>query len=206
MYKRNTIVISILILFRISAFGQDEKANPFFANSRVELLGTYEPFGGGLGTIAKGKKQILNSKHFEGFLGLAFQFSHQSETDKYLTGVDGYNNDIGIYIVSDLVYYPLKTKNIFIGLEPFIGLTNLKSKGGLEISQYDIYEKYSNSYTYINYGITPTIGYNFGKLSVSFFSMISLKGFLDKGRTRLGDSDSKIFFGISLSYKLKPME
>jgi len=195
------IIFTILIFSHISVFGQSN-SDSFWSNSRVALLGSYEPFAGGIGFIVKGKKEFFNSKHFDGLVGLAFQFSRQSETDKFLVGIDGYNHDIGIYIVSDIIYYPFSSKKIFTGLEPFIGLTNLKTEGELIIPNYDIVEQYSNSYTYVNYGITPTIGYDFGKIDVGAFAMISAKGLLDSGRTRPGDSDSKIFFGISIGYKL----
>jgi len=207
MHKRKITTLLILILFQTSiAFGQNENTKSFWSNSKIELSGTYELFGEGLGFIVKGKKESFSKKHFEGFLGLAFQFSHQSETDKYLNGVKGYNNDFGMYAIYDLVYYPFKTKKIFIAIEPFIGVTNLKSKGTLEISNYDIYEKYSNSYTYYNSGTTQKIGYNFGQVSGDVFVMISSKGLLDNGRKRLGDSDSKIFLGINISYTLKSMK
>lgn len=204
--KKNIIILSILILIQIKSYGQDQDSKKFWTNSRIELLGTYELFGSGIGFIAKGEKEIFNLKHFEGFTGLAFQYNYQSETNKLLTGIKGYTSDVGIYTVFDILLYPFKTKKVFTGLEPYIGLTTLKSDGVLEISKHNIYEDYSNSYTYLNYGITQTIGYSFKRVSTSLFTMLSLKGFADKGRTRPGDSDSKIFLGINLTYKLKPLK
>ncbi|GGX12162.1 hypothetical protein [Aquimarina muelleri] len=202
--KKNIIILSILFLIQIESYGQDQNSKHFWTNSRIELLGSYELFGGGIGFIAKGKKEIFNLKHFEGFAGLAFQYSYQSETNKLLTGIKGHNSDVGMYTVFDIILYPFKTKKVFTGLEPYLGLTTLKSDGVLEIPKHNIYEDYSNSYTYLNYGITQTIGYSFKRINTSLFAMLSLKGILDKGRTRPGDSDSKIFFGFNISYKLKP--
>ena len=174
--------------------------------NRIELSGTYELFGGGHGFIAKGKTQILNKKHFEFYHGIAYQQSHQFRTDKLLNGVKGYNSDLGIYWLFDIQIYPFKNKKVFTSLESFIGPTTIKSKGTLDLPKYNIYESYSNRYTYLNYGITQSIGYNFGKINASLFTMVSLKGFIDNGRTRPGDSDSKIFLGLNLSYRIKPMK
>ncbi|MCF6348104.1 MAG: hypothetical protein L3J20_07375 [Flavobacteriaceae bacterium] len=200
----NKAIILSLLFFSIHlpSIGQEKNNSSFLNNTIIEVAITYELFGG-IGTIVKGKKKILNSKHFEGYLGLSLQFSHQSETNKFSDGVKGYNQDLGVYVVSDWIYYPFKSKKIFIGLEPFHGITNLRSKGTLKIQRYDISENYSNSYTYFNYGTTQKIGYNFGRVSTSLFAMISSKGLLDNGRTRFGDSDSKVFFGINFGYALK---
>ena len=193
-------------MIQLSSFGQNEKSKKNMPLNRVELYGTYELFGGGFGFIAKGKTQLLDTKHFDFFTGIAYQQSHQSETDKLLTGIKGYNSDMGIYLIFDMIHYPFKSKKVFTGIEPYFGLTIFKSEGTLEIRKYDIYENYSNNYSYLNYGITQTLGYNFGKVSTSLFAMLSLKGFIDNGRTRPGDADSKIFVGINLSYKIKPKE
>lgn len=197
-------IIIILFILHLSAFGQDKTSKTWWPTlDRLELFTSYEIFGGGFGVIAKGKSQILSKKHFELYHGIAYQYSYQSETDKLLNGVKGYNSDVGVYLVFDAVVYPFKTKKVFTSLELFIGRTTLKSKGTVNIPEYNIHESYYNKYSYLNYGLSQTLGYNFGKIRASLFTMISLKGLIDKGRTRPGDSDSKIFAGINLSYKIR---
>ena len=84
--KYYLIISSIFILTQIQLFGQETNSKSFWANSRVELSGTYG-LSGDIGLILKGKKEIFNSKHFEGLLGVAFQYSYWAETDKYVTGI-----------------------------------------------------------------------------------------------------------------------
>lgn len=199
------IILGLILLFiQINTNGQEQDSTNIGKDRRLEILSSYQLFGGGFGFIVKGKREILHSKHFEAYAGLAYQTSYQFETDVLLNGVTGYQRDLGIYLVTDLMYYPFKTKKVFTGLEPYVGLTVLKSKGTLVIPEYGIDEVYTNRYAYLNYGTTQTLGYNFGRVSVSLFTMLSLKGLLDQGRTRPGDSDSKIFVGINLGFKLKP--
>ena len=198
------IFLGVILLFiQIQTNAQEQDSTNIRKNRRLEILSSYQLFGGGFGFIIKGKKEILHSKHFEGYTGLAYQKSYKIETDVLLNGVTGYQRDLGIYLVTDLMYYPFKTKKVFTGLEPFVGLTVLKTKGTLVIPEYDIDEVYTNNYAYLNYGTTQTLGYDFGRVSTSLFAMLSLKGLLDQGRTRPGDSDSKIFVGINLGFKLK---
>lgn len=204
--KNIILLFSTFYMIQTSSFAQEKKSKKWWPTlDCVELLGTYELFGNGYGFVAKGKSQILDTNHFELYHGIAYQQSHQFIKDKLLTGIKGYNSDVGVYFVFDMMLYPFKTKNIFTSLEPYAGLTILKSKGTLDIPKYHIHESYSNRYTYLNYGITQTFGYNFGKISTSLFAMVSLKGYLDNGRTRPGDSDSKIFLGINFSYRIKTM-
>lgn len=201
--KNIILLFSTFCMIQMSSFGQEQKSKKWWPTlDRVELLATYQLFGGGIGFIAKGKTQILNTKHFELYHGIAYQQSHQFQTDKLLTGIKGYNSDVGTYLIFDMMLYPFKNKFFFTSLEPYMGLTILKSKGTLDIPRHNIHESYSKRYSYLNYGITQTLGYNFGRISTSLFTMVSLKGFVDNGRKRPGDSDSKIFVGISLSYRI----
>jgi hypothetical protein len=172
---------------------------------KIELLYTYDflntVYGKNYGFIFKGKKNFLDTKHFNLLYGVAYQYSYISEKDNSFTNyVDGYTRDIGLYSVVEVVYFPFKRKKLHLALEPFIGVTHLKSKGTLKIVQHSIFEKYKNSYTYFNYGITQSIGYKFNKLSLSGFGWGSLKGILDNGRFRPGDFDSRLFIGLGVGY------
>lgn len=203
MHKNLIITLLLLISLGVKSYGQSNIPQSFWDKTRVGLSGTYDIYNISTGIILKGEKNILESKHFEGFTGIAFQFSCQNETNLYMeSGINGGSNDLGFYGIFNLNYYPLKRKTIFVSVGPFLGVTNLRTKGTLELPEYDISESYSNSYTYFNYGLTPKIGYNFKRFETSIFSMISLKGVLDSARYRLGDPDSRILLGINFTYKL----
>jgi len=207
MHNKLILAFLLLAILQAKSYGQDNTIPGFWADARVGLSGVYDVFNKSAGFIGQGEKGVLNSNHFEGYSGIAFQFSRQNEEDMFMdSGINGGSNDIGFYTTFQLEYYPFKRKSFLLGLEAFAGVTNFKSEGTLELPEYDIRENYSNSYTYLNYGLTPAIGYNFGRISTSVFSMVSLKGVFDKGRTRIGDADSRIFLGVNLSYSLKPSE
>lgn len=207
MYKNVIIIFLLIVALKPAAYSQDNNTQDLWKNTRIGLSGTYDIFNKSAGFIAKGEKEIIRLNHFETYTGLAFQFSRQKEKGLYMeTGIEGGSNDIGFYGIFKLNYYPFKRKTLFIGLEPFLGITNFKSKGTLELPEYDIIESYSNSYTYFNYGLTPEIGYNFKRIETSIFTMISLKGVLDSGRNRLGDADSRILLGINFTYKLNTVD
>lgn len=172
---------------------------------KVELVATYDfinaSYGNNGGFIAKGKYRLLNTKHFELFGGLAYQNSSISETDnKFTDHVDGYTRDIGIYPVFEGVYFPFRKKTFYFSAESFFGLTHLKSKGTLDIPEHLVFEKYSNNHAYFNYGLSHSLGVKFNNVSLGVTLWSSLKGFLDGGRFRPGDFDSRLFAGLSVAY------
>lgn len=191
-----------LFSLHISVFGQSDSLKKCMVLNRVELVGTHQLFGGGIGFVAKGKTSIKNTKHFELYTGIAYQQSHQSEANNLLRQITGYNKDVGLYLITDFIFYPLKSKSLFTGIEPFLGITLLETKGSLSLPELNIQEDYFMKYTYVNYGITQTLGYQFGRISTSLTTMLSLKGIIDEGRNRPGDSDSKIFVGLTVSYQV----
>lgn len=197
---KHIIIVSALALLPILSSGQVRIEDPM--DIKLEAGFAMDLINGGKGLIIKGKRQILNTRKFDGYSGLAAQFTRDLET-KFSDNVDGYTQDLGLYIVSDWLFYPLRSKTLFLGLEPFVGVTNLKSKGTLNLEDFDISDAYSNSYTYFNYGATLSIGYDFGRFSTNVFATSSLKGILDSGRFRPGDVDSKILAGLNLGYTLR---
>lgn len=199
--KRIAILYLLFAFLIHPAFSQSEKSSGFFSHTSVEVSGII-----GLtrdaGFILAGKKELMHSNHFEVLGSLALQRTYWSETDKLLTGIDGFHRDIGAFTGIDLRYYPSSRKKLYLGTEAFVGITNLKSNGQLVLQEHSIINTYAKSYTFVNYGIAETIGYRFGRLSTGFFVRTSLKGYLDKGRTRTADYDSKLFIGLSLAYHI----
>ncbi len=200
--KNALIIIFVLLSNSLVSWGQESANSIFQKKVKLEAAFVIDPFYDGNGALLKVKKEVASKKHFEGYAGLSAQFLRNSE-DKFSSSVDGYTRDLGLNIVTDWLYYPMKSKNVFVGLEPFMGLSTMKSDGTLSIPEYQVSESYSNKYSYFNYGATLSIGYDFGRMSTNIFTMASLKGLLDGGRTRPVDSDSKLLFGINLGYKLK---
>lgn len=207
MHKIIILFFILLATLQVKSNDLDSISKGFWINTQVGLSVIYDALNKSTGFIAKGNKEFLNTNYFEGHAGFAFQFCHQNEKDMLInSGIEGFTNDIGFYTIFNFKYYPFKRKTLLFGVEPFVGITNLRSRGTLELPKYDISESYFNSYTYINYGLIPKVGYDFGRICTDLFLMISLKGGLDNGRNRFGDMDSRILFGISISYKLKQSE
>jgi len=199
--SRYLILLFVGIFTQITLFGQKQETKTFWSNSHVELSGLYGILDDN-GFLLKGKKEVFNKKHFDGLLGLCFQFTYSSETDKFSDGIEGNTKDLGAYLTFDLIYYPFNKKHIFISSELFSGCTNLKSKGTLSIPEYNIYSEYQNSYSYFNYGLSETVGYDFGKIKVGAFVMMSLRTLLKKDIIIPINEDSKAYFGINFGYKL----
>lgn len=198
--NKKLIINCALLIFQLNIIAQEDSTKTRMPLNKVELLLSYQLFGGGYGFIVKGKTKILNSNHFESYTGIAYQQSHQSESNKLMVGVEGFNSDMGIHLIAELIYYPFKSKKVFTGIEPYLGLNTLKTEGQIDLPDLNIHSKYSNSYLYVNYGIYQTIGYQHSKISISGFSMLTLNGVLDQGRKRIGDTDSKVFVGINFGY------
>lgn len=198
-----------LMLFSFSSIWaqEPEKKTPKSSHKlwKVELLHTYDvlnmSYGFNYGFIAKGKFNFFNSKHLNLYCGMAHQYSYISESDNLFSDkVDGYTKDIGLYTVLDIVFYPFKKKTLYLSLEPFVGLTHLRSKGTLKMPHYGIVETYKNDYVYFNYGFTQGIGYTLGQFTIQASVWLSLKGFLDEGRSRPADFDSRFLIGLGASY------
>ncbi len=111
-------------------------------------------------------------------------------------------SNVGVYGVSELVYYPFKRKNVFLSVEPFLGINRYKTKSTINDVANELIDSYSDTFTFFNYGSTQTLGYRFKRLSIAANIMASYKGFLDNGRRRIGDFDSFLFPGIQLAWTL----
>ncbi|WP_062055507.1 hypothetical protein [Aquimarina longa] len=203
--KNYLIVLSFVLALPVLA--QEKKENTLSEQKqwKIELLYTHDllntSYGKNYGFIFKGKLAYLYRKHITLLYGAAFQNSYISETDNLFTDyVDGYTRDIGLYAIVDIIYYPLNKKKLYLSLEPFIGVTHLKSKGTLKIPKHSISEKYKNNYAYFNYGLTQSLGYKINTINISGFAWLSLKGFLDNGRNRPADFDSRFFIGMGVGY------
>ncbi|MEN7551896.1 hypothetical protein AAG747_28525 [Rapidithrix thailandica] len=178
----------------------------FWSDSKVDFSIIFDPFnkpvhGGGL--LVKWKKRWFKTKHFEGYTGLAVQYYYDEETDKLSTWVKGYNHDLSGYLVSEWIYYPFRACGVFLGIEPFAGITNLRSDGRLRFDRFNLYEEFTNTYTFFNYGVSQSVGYQLNNVHLSIFALASLKGYLDSGRTRPTDQDAKIFLGANVSLAIE---
>ncbi|UNZ00311.1 hypothetical protein MQE36_08220 [Zhouia spongiae] len=172
---------------------------------QMELLYTYDPlntsYGDNYGFIFKAKRFKYQGDHIKLLYGLAYQNSYISETENLFTDhVDGFTRDIGLYAIFDLVYYPFARKKFYISFEPFAGVTHLKSIGKLRIQEHSVYETYVNNFAYFNYGVTQSLGFKIKDFTISGFGWLSLKGFLDGGRMRPADFDSRLFVGVGVGY------
>ncbi|WP_271406343.1 hypothetical protein [Tenacibaculum soleae] len=197
---KNIIYILLLSCF-VSNAQEQIKRN----NWKVELIYTTDiintSFGNNYGFIFKGKRKIFENKTFTLMTGFAYQNSVINENkNKFTSHVDGSTRDISIAGLLDVSLYPFRNRRFFISLQPFLGFTNLKSKGSISIEHLDIYEKHSKSYSYFNYGAISSLGYTFNKVTINLDIWSSLKGFFDAGRFRPGDLDSRLFFGLGAGY------
>lgn len=174
-------------------------------NVHYDVALLFEPFGLGLGAIHKVSFKILNSDHFEGFAGSAWQHNHTYKS-RFETNITPLitANDLNLYLTNDWKYYPFRKKHFFIGIGVFAGLTHSVTKGTLELPSYNISEHFYKEHTYFNYGSMQTIGWSFSKkIQLSLYSMISLKGLLDQGRNRLAEVDSRFHVGINLGFRFQ---
>jgi hypothetical protein len=203
-FIKNTI-LTLFISIAISQYSLAQSSTNLFSidNVHYDIGILFEPFGLGFGAIHKVSIKILDSDHFEGFVGLAWQHNHSFKSI-FETNISPLitSNDLSQYITNDLKYYPFKKKHFFIGIGVFIGLTHSITQGTLEIPAYNITESFYKEHTYLNYGSMQTIGWSFSKkIQLSLYSMISLKGLLDRGRARLSEVDSRFHVGINLGFR-----
>lgn len=201
---KNSILSLLLALF-ISQHSFAQSSTNLFSidNIHYDIGVLFEPLGLGFGAIHKVSIKILNSDHFEAFVGFTWQHNHSFKSP-FETNIKPLitTNDLGKYITNDLKYYPFKKKHFFIGIGAFAGLTHSVTKGTLEIPAHNITESFYNEHTYINYGSMQTIGWSFSKkIQLSLYSMISLKGLLDQGRSRLSEVDSRFHIGINIGFR-----
>src|SRR5690554_263561 len=180
------------------------KLNSFIKKNTYEVVGTMEPFIPSLGYVLKVSHGILNKKHVEGSLGLAFQNSYTRKTqfEKNMSS-NTRVTDYSLLLTNDWKYFPLKKKNLFFEVGLYGGFTSSISKGSLSIPKYDIEEDYYNRHNYFNYGSMQTLGWRFKThYELGLFSMISLNGILDSGRTRPAEVDSRFYVGIKFGCNL----
>jgi hypothetical protein len=190
------IIIAFILALPVYVLAQDGQQY----NKKIELGFALDPVQGGSGVVWKAEQRRLNNRHIEGYLGFSGQV-HRNQERKFSTAHKGGTTDLGLYVVTDWVYYPFASKHLFAGAEGFAGITNYKSAGTLSIPEYGVKESFSHSYTYFNYGVGLNLGYDFGRITATAFGKASLKGLLDKGRLRPFDTDSRGFVGVSVGVK-----
>lgn len=204
---KNTILF-LLLSITTSQYNFAQSTTKLFDlnNVHYDVGLLFEPFGLGFGAIHKVSIKTLNSKHFEGLVGFAWHHNHsfKSPFETNITPLIT-TNELSQYLTNDWKYYPFKKKHFFIGIGVFVGLTNSVTKGTLELPAHHITEHFYNKHTYLNYGAMQTIGWSFSeRIQLGFYSMISLKGLLDQGRSRLSEVDSRFHVGINLGFRFIP--
>lgn len=202
MNKHNILSLFFLLTVAITAKAQS-RLDTFLKSNEYNLMLTTEPFGSSLGGILNISHPFLNSKHFEATLGVAFQYSRTLKTkfERNMSS-DTRTTDCSFLVTQDWQYFPFRKKHLVLEAGLYAGFTSSVSRGSLSLPQYDIYEEYHNQHNYFNYGSMQSLSWVFkSRFKVGFFSMISLKGYLDSGRTRPAEVDSRFFIGLKLGYK-----
>ncbi|WP_156167075.1 hypothetical protein [Tenacibaculum mesophilum] len=197
----------ILYIVLLSSFFMNAQEHDTTRKWKLELGYTTDiintSFGKHYGFVFKAKRKLLESKKITLMVGAAYQNSFINEDENMFTGfVDGYTRDLSVVGLVDFSFYPFNKRRFYMSIQPFLGYTNLKSKGSLYIDYIGVYEKYKNSHSYFNYGMINSLGYTFNRVTITFDVWSSLKGILDSGRFRPGDFDSRLFFGIGVGYTL----
>lgn len=197
----------ILYIVLLSSFFMNAQEYDTTGKWKLELGYTTDiinaSFGKNYGFVFKAKRKLLESKKITLMVGAAYQNSFINEDENMFTGfVDGYTRDLSVVGLVDFSFYPFNKRRFYMSIQPFLGYTNLKSKGSLYIDHLSIYEKYKNSYSYFNYGMINSLGYTFNRITITFDVWSSLKGIVGSGRFRPGDFDSRLFFGMGVGYTL----
>ncbi|MCO7184511.1 hypothetical protein NH341_03685 [Tenacibaculum sp. XPcli2-G] len=197
----------ILYIVLLSSFFMNAQEHDTTRKWKLELGYTTDiintSFGKHYGFVFKAKRKLLESKKITLMVGAAYQNSFINEDENMFTGfVDGYTRDLSVVGLVDFSFYPFNKRRFYMSIQPFLGYTNLKSKGSLYIDHLGVYEKYKNSHSYFNYGMINSLGYTFNRITITFDVWSSLKGIVDSGRFRPGDFDSRLFFGMGIGYTL----
>lgn len=199
------ILISCIASFQNPCLGQATVKQFLKENLHFNIALIIDPFGLGVGAVHNVSIKVFNGKHLEGLAGLQYQHYHNFRS-RFEKNISSFSppQEKGLHLTTNWKLYPLKKKTLSISLGCFIGGNHLITKGTLDIPQYGISENFEKSFIYFNYGITPSFGWRFANnIEISLFSMLSLKGFLDKGRTRPAEIDSRFFVGLNFGFSLK---
>lgn len=201
--KANRIVILLLICgLQLPARAQGGKSCWEGVKAEISLPFLF-PYP--IGAAIKGKKMFFETPHLEGYYGIGLQQTYiTTKIDKTaLPFMDMSLTNSGAYVLAEFDYFPFKSKHFFIELEPFMGITQFKTKSSIDLPGYQIVGDYTASYTFFNYGMTHGIGWQFDQLAVKADVIASYKGFFDKGRFRFGDFDTFLFPEISISWTFR---
>jgi len=175
----------------------------FMKKNNYDILVTTEPFNYSLGYLAKVSQDVLNKKHLESTLGLAFQNSYTFRTkiEKSMSQ-DTRVTDHSFLLTNDWKYFPFSKKCLYVEVGIYGGFTSSISKGSLRLPEYDIEENYYNRHNYFNYGSIQSLGWRAkNHFELGVFSMISLNGILDSGRTRPAEIDSRFYIGLKFGFR-----
>lgn len=202
---RTILIITSILFFQQNSFAQTSTKFFLKDNLQFNFAILTEPFNTSIGTMHHISLKVFNSKHVESTIGVAHQHQvtfksiYETSVKELIT-----TTDAGFYLTTDCKFYPLKKKTLFATIGLFWGVTQSTTEGTVELPQYNISEYYYKRHTYMNYGSMQQIGWCFGeRIQLSLYSMISLKGLLDGGRSRLAEVDSRFLVGVNLGFTIK---
>lgn len=205
--KNITLILITCLSFTISAQKEEVKSTNLEKTWLFESAHNYDLFnrsyGRNYGISLKAKREFWRPKHFTFSYGIMLQ-SHKIKENQntYTENLDGSTKDKSFMAIAELKYYPFNRRNLYISAEPFIGATQLKTEGILNLPQYTMTQSFNNSYIYFNYGVSQNIGYKIGSFNLFATSWLSLNGLWDNGRKRPADFDSRFFIGLGIGYTL----
>lgn len=200
---KTIISILFIVIYQASSIAQTALPKPFFSDVKFEITSQSLLVTIPSGVLIRGKKQFFNSKHFEGYAGVGFQYYGLTfNQDEMAVGDQQSYHISSALVLADILYYPFNSKGFFVGIEPFVGLSMSNSKSSFKLPQLGINKTHEHTFLYFNYGTNHSIGYTYKKWSFSACLMLSHRGLYGEGRFRFPGADSFAFTGITLSYKL----
>ncbi|WP_027418628.1 hypothetical protein [Crocinitomix catalasitica] len=159
------------------SFGQQINKTSFISKTKFEFTTQSLLFFKPTGFMIRAKKEIFKTNHFEAHAGIGLRtFNLKFKKDATSLGDEQLYRSSGFSILTDFQYYPFKSKGFFIGIEPFIGVSRLKTKSSFKKTGLNVDVKHEFSTSFFDYGTNHSFGYSLNKWSLSANIMLSHRG------------------------------